>query len=395
MRSVLGLSRISVLLSLVAWLAFAAPARGQDASGRPTGGGNTTQDDSGRPKPRKPKARPKKVIRARAADDVDKTPVSSVIIRSYPPGADVLVDGRDVGTTGDDGELELSDVKLGSHRIVLRKNGYREWAQTVNLKSSTQTEEIEPLLQSENPQFLRDVAKLPPVVFGKEITGQITRDSVATRDGKTFYNEYVMKVDTPDAYVILLRGRSVAPTLKLVDDSNVPYALERIGEEVYQSVFVPHPGYYYLQVVAPLDESSFTTGDYAFTVTEESEAHGAHPIAIGATESGTLAPTDRQTGPGDFYDAWTITGPAGSRVRIAAQTSGGFTPGLTLFLDGKVVASSAQPSARDKKKKKPDAEAAGASEIVTTLTGATYTVFVRSVAGPKTGAYQLSVTMGG
>ena len=39
---------------------------------------------------------PKKVIRA--SEPVDKAPTSSVIIRSYPPGAEVYVDGTAVGT---------------------------------------------------------------------------------------------------------------------------------------------------------------------------------------------------------------------------------------------------------------------------------------------------------
>jgi hypothetical protein len=33
--------------------------------------------------------------------------------------------------------------------------------------------------------------------------------------------------------------------------------------------------------------------------------------------------------------------------------------------------------------------------LTTTLTGGTYTLYIRSVAGPKLGAYQLSITTGG
>src|SRR6185369_9686373 len=260
MPSVLRFAQISVLVALASSLALPPVATAQDASGRPTGG----QEDTGRPKPRKPRPKPKKVIRTRAANDVDPAvPTSSVIIRSYPPGAEVLVDGNPVGTTGDDGELELSEVKLGTHRIVLHKDGYREWAQTVVLKSTTETPEFEPLLQSENPQFLRDVAKLPAVEFGKEITGHITRDSIATKDGKTFYNEYVITVEDPDAYIFLLKGRGVTPTLRLVDDKNVPSSIQHLSDEVYQSGVVQHPGYYFLQVMASLDETTFTSGDYS------------------------------------------------------------------------------------------------------------------------------------
>jgi len=392
MLSVLRLIRISVLLTFAASVAAPVAARPQDASGRPTGA--VTQDETGRPPRVKKTTRPKKVIRART-DDVDKSPTSSVIIRSYPPGADVIVDGQNVGTTADDGELELSDVKLGSHRIVLHKDGYREWAQTVVLKSTTETEEIEPLLQSENPQFLRDMAKMTPIEFGKELSGQISRDSIAARDGKTFYNEYLLKVEDPDAYVVVLHGRGVVPTLRLVDDSNAPYAIQKVADDVFQTAYVPHPGFYYLQVVSGLDESSFTSGDYSLRILEESEAHGASPIAIGASENGLLDVTDRQSAPGDYYDAWQLAGQAGTQVHVLVKASGGITPGLTLFLDDKVVAASGGKES-GKKKKKGDADAGkDSAEIVTTLTGGQYTIYVRSLAGPKTGAYQLSVTMGG
>lgn len=394
MGSVLRLSGISVLVTLAA-CAAPADARPQDASGRPT---TAVQDDTGRPpKPKKP--RPKKVIRAKP-DVADKTPTSSVIIRSYPPGADVFVDGKDVGTTADDGELELADVKLGAHRIVLRKEGYREWGQTVTLKASDKPEEIEPLLQSENPQYMRDIGKMPAIDFGKEVAGRVTRDSVASRDGKTFYNEYVMKVDDPDAYVVVLRAKGSSPTLRLVDDSNVPYSIEKVGDDVYQTVFVPHPGFYYVQVIAPLDESTFTSGDYTLRVIGESDAHAENTVSVGATVDGELDVTDRQASPGDYYDVWAVAGDAGSQVRIKAATDGGFTPVLTLFQDGKVVATSAD-GAKDsgkKKKKKGDAPAESAkdaAEIVTTLTGGGYKVFVRSASEPKVGAYKLSVTMGG
>ena len=117
MRSRPSLSRISILLVTGVCLALPPLSPGQDSSGRPT----VTQDPSGRPKPRKPKPPPKKVIRA--APTPDKAPTSSVIIRSYPPDAEVFVDGKLVGTTADDGELELSGLRLGAHRIVLNKDG--------------------------------------------------------------------------------------------------------------------------------------------------------------------------------------------------------------------------------------------------------------------------------
>ncbi len=243
---------------------------------------------------------------------------------------------------------------------------------------------------------MRDVAKLPALDFGNEVTGRVNRDSIAARDGKSFYNEYVIKVEEPDAYLIVMKGHGSSPTLRLVDDSNVPYSIQKLSDEIYQTVTVPHPGFYYLQVGSTLDESTYVTGDYSLRVLELGEARGERPIAIGDTSKGQLEATDLTTSPGDFYDAWSVTGPAGTQVRITAQSSGGFTPALTVFLDNKVVATSGSgPKPKDKKKKGADAPSKDTAEVVTTLSGGTYTVFVRSVAGEKTGAYQLSVTMGG
>jgi hypothetical protein len=387
MRPGLSLSRISLLLAVGACLALPPAVAAQDSSGRPT----VTQDPSGRPKPRKPK--PKKVIRA--APVPDAAPTSSVIIRSFPPDAEVFVDGKLVGTTADDGELELSGLRLGQHRIVLKKDGYREWAQTVALTSSTETEEIEPLLQSENAYF-RDVAKLPVLELGTELTGRITRDSIAAKDGKTFYNEYALRVSEPDAYIMVLKGLGSTPVLKLVDDSNVAYSIGPIGEGVFQSVVVPRPGIYFIQVTAPLDESSFSGGQYTLKVLEERAARAERPLAIGDTLSGTLDATDRLAGPGEYFDSFRLTGGTGAPVRIAVQSGGAFTPGLTLLLEGRVVATSGKADTKGKKKKnEPAVTGAADAEITTTLNGGTYTLYVRSVAGAKTGTYQLSVTPGG
>jgi hypothetical protein len=389
MRSRVSLPRISILLVAGACLALPTVAPGQDSSGRPT----VVQDPSGRPKPRKKGTKPKKVIRA--APPADKAPTSSVIIRSYPPDAEVFVDGKLVGTTADDGELELSDLRLGAHRIVLKKDGYREWAQTVTLTSSTETEEIEPLLQSENAYF-RDIAKLPVVELGRELAGQISRDSIAAKDGKTFYNEYVLRVSQPDAYVIVLGAKGGSPSVRLVDESNITYSIESIGEGVYQSVVVPRPGHYYVQVMASLDESSFSGGQYTLTVIEERVARAERPLAIGDTLTGALAATDRLAGPGDYYDSYSLTGGSGSAVRIAVTSGGEFTPGLTLLLDGRVIASSGKADDKGKKKKKNEPVAdGGGAEIRTTLNGGTYKLYVRSIAGAKKGTYQLSVTAGG
>lgn len=386
MISVKALRRCVVVVIAIA-LALVTPATGvaQDSTGRPTG-------PTGRP--RKP-GRPSKVIRGREKTDVEKVPSSSVIIRSYPPGAEVFVDGALVGTTADDGELELSDVRLGPHRIVLKKDGYREWAQTVRLVSTTQTEEIEPLLQAENSQYLRDLGKVPVLELGTEVKGQVSREGIALSDGKGFYTEYWIKLEAQDALIIVLKADGFKPALKLVDDSNILYPVQPIAESVYQTVTLPRAGNYYVQVISPVDESTYSAGEFTLRVLSERATRGPQSISIGATVPGVLDVTDSQSGPGEYYDAWSIAGETGTRVRIAADTSGSFVAGITLLLDGRVVATSGKSSEPKKKPKKGKTEPEGSSlpEIVTTLGGGTYTIYVRSLLGPKQGKYTLSVSM--
>lgn len=380
---------VVVVLALALAVVAPAAAAAQDSTGRPTG-------PTGKPK--KPRGRPGKVIRGRSKSDVEKVPSSSVIIRSYPPGAEVFIDGELVGTTADDGELELSDMRLGAHRIVLRKDGYREWSQTVILRSSTETEEIEPLLQAENSQYLRDLGKVPVLDLGREVKGQVSRESIALSDGTGFYSEYWIKLTESDALIIVLKPVGFRPSIKLVDDSNILYPVQPVSESVYQTVTLPKAGNYYLQVIAPLDESTYSAGEFSLVVMSEKSAHGPQPIAIGASVTGSLDVTDSQSGPGDYYDAWTIAGQVGTRVRISVDTAGGFVAGLTLLLDGRVVATSGkgdEPKKKPKGKGKGKDEPQGSSlpEILTTLTGGTYTIYVRSLSGAKQGTYTLSVTM--
>lgn len=379
MRPVRLLGGIAVLLMLAPVLAAPPDATAQDATGRPS----VNSGDPARPRPRRPKPRPKKVIRAREKSDLERVPTSAVIIRSYPPGAEVFFDGALVGTTADDGELELSDVRLGQHRIVLRKEGYREWAQTVTLGSTGDVQEIEPLLQSESSQFFRDLAKLPAVELGERMTGQITREGVEARDGSGYYNEYVMRVAGPSAYLIALAAKGTAPTLRIVDDTNRPYGVQRIGDGVYQSVLLPGPGVFYLQVAAAIDQSSYVAGEYAITVHDERVARGEAPIEVGEVADGALEPTDRESAPGDYYDVWAFDGQAGARVRVAAE-SDAFSPGLTVLEGDRVVARTTVP-----KKPKKNVEPAA---VNVRLAGGRYTIYVRSVGGAKLGAYRVSVT---
>ncbi|MBK6313375.1 MAG: hypothetical protein IPF53_03415 [Blastocatellia bacterium] len=196
----------------------------------------------------------------------------------------------------------------------------------------------------------------------------------------------------------MLKPVGFRPSIKLVDDSNILYPVQSVSESVYQTVTLPKAGSYYLQVIAPLDESTYSAGEFSLLVVSEKSAHVPQPIAIGASVTGSLDVTDSQSGPGDYYDAWTIAGQVGSRVRISVDTAGGFVAGMTLLLDGRVVATSGkgdEPKKKPKGKGKGKDEPQGASlpEILTTLTGGTYTIYVRSLSGAKQGTYTLSVTM--
>ena len=348
----------------------------QDSTGRPT---VNSPGPTPRPRARRSSGRPKKVIRGREATDVERVPTASVIIRSYPPGAEVILDGKNVGTTADDGELELSEVRIGQHRVVLKKDGFRDWAQTVSITKPGDVE-LEPLLQTESVQFYRESGRLPALEMGREVAGQISRDGFPSRDGKSFFNEFVLRTERPSSYLMTLRGRGVEPTLRIVDAGDQPYGVDGIGEGVYQSVVLPRPGLYYVQVAAPIDESSFVAGDYTLTVVEESVARGESPIAIGETREGALEPTDRTSGPKEYYDVWVLEGATTGKVRIAAESTD-FTPALTVLRDGRGVAATAQG------KKKDD----GAVRLE--LSGGKYMVYVRSGGGAKLGRYRLSIAL--
>jgi len=55
-------------------------------------------------------------------------------VLSSPTGSEVLVDNVSVGTTGeDDGRLETEPFKPGEHVVTVRRDGYREWKQSVKL----------------------------------------------------------------------------------------------------------------------------------------------------------------------------------------------------------------------------------------------------------------------
>lgn len=368
--------------SLCLAFALATPAAAQNSDGRD--GGGSTSSPTSTSRPRKPVRRPKKVIPAQPTHDA-KIPTASVIIRSHPEGADVFVDGKNVGTTADDGELELSELRLGPHLIVLRKEGFREWSQTVTLKTVDPVE-VNPLLQDVNAPMPRNLSKIPPIELGKSAAGELSRDDPSAPDGSGYYDEFVFRTQGPDAFIVKLKANGFTPTVAILDDDNHKYDVRSIGQNVYQSVSVPHAGTYYLRVSAAIDESSFVGGDYSVTMQSETVQRAAQEITIGGTVEGDLDVTDRMSGANDYYDAWTFQGVAGTRVTISA-TSDEFTPALTLLLNNSAVASSGKADAKKKK-----GSSAPPNAIDQSLESGVYTIYVRSAAGAKQGHYRLTVS---
>jgi hypothetical protein len=80
--------------------------------------------------PARPAARTSPVAEAR--NEPSATGVGSLNVDSRPPGANVLLDGRPVGTT----PMTLSAVQSGAHRIAIELAGYRRWATSVHIAAA-------------------------------------------------------------------------------------------------------------------------------------------------------------------------------------------------------------------------------------------------------------------
>jgi hypothetical protein len=52
-----------------------------------------------------------------------------LVVESLPPGAEVFVDGKAVGTT----PLVLARVDAGEHAVRLEREGYRRWSASVRI----------------------------------------------------------------------------------------------------------------------------------------------------------------------------------------------------------------------------------------------------------------------
>jgi hypothetical protein len=58
--------------------------------------------------------------------------LSSLSVESDPVGASISLDGKTVGTT----PYHINDLIIGSHEIVLSKNGYNDYKKTVNISET-------------------------------------------------------------------------------------------------------------------------------------------------------------------------------------------------------------------------------------------------------------------
>jgi tetratricopeptide (TPR) repeat protein len=56
-----------------------------------------------------------------------------VLVKSNPPGAQVFLDGELKGTTDDNGEFKLLELRPGAHKIRLTHAGHEDYEQTANL----------------------------------------------------------------------------------------------------------------------------------------------------------------------------------------------------------------------------------------------------------------------
>ena len=85
----------------------------------------------------------------------------SIDLSSSPSGASILLDGIANGTT----PVTLDNVIAGSHKVILRKNGYDEWGKTVNVnegKTTSVTAKLSATVSSPAPVRTANPAPVQP-----------------------------------------------------------------------------------------------------------------------------------------------------------------------------------------------------------------------------------------
>lgn len=71
-------------------------------------------------------------------------------IETNVPEARVVLDGTPRGETGADGQVSLSNVEPGSHRLVVRKDGYAPTTRTVSVSGSVSNQTVQVRLERED-----------------------------------------------------------------------------------------------------------------------------------------------------------------------------------------------------------------------------------------------------
>lgn len=107
--------------------------------GKPCGA-KTNNPASAKPRPRpapKTKVQPRSDNTTRSGPRILPAPATAELtIRTTPADALILIDGQDVGVTGEDGVLNLPTFKPGEHLIVARRERYRDAQRTIMLEAN-------------------------------------------------------------------------------------------------------------------------------------------------------------------------------------------------------------------------------------------------------------------
>ena len=79
--------------------------------------------------------------------EVSRPSVPTLVILKAPPGAQIFVDDRLLGSINTDGQANISTISAGQHRLHLTLNGYLDYDQVIDLQAhqiSTVTARLEP-----------------------------------------------------------------------------------------------------------------------------------------------------------------------------------------------------------------------------------------------------------
>lgn len=61
------------------------------------------------------------------------------LVITADPGTSILWDENALGTVGESGQMEISDIPLGSYSVTFRKSGIEDWVQSIAIIVGSQT----------------------------------------------------------------------------------------------------------------------------------------------------------------------------------------------------------------------------------------------------------------